>query len=237
LPESRVLDRPGWKQIVTPTFKTGGFNDIEIVALSEASRERTLDAGLEEYTREGILFRIYVLPGPDAQHVSESLKRRGLEMSRIRCMVRDTSAVVLAKADPSLPPLRVERVTRETVSIFSDAMARGWNVTRGPLDQCNELALETTPPTGLYIAYVGDTPAGVAMSGVHGRSVYLFGTVVLPEFRGRGIYKALVARRIDDAARGSNVTLVTSQARDHTSAPILERVGFRSVCTIDVFHG
>jgi hypothetical protein len=49
----------------------------------------------------------------------------------------------------------------------------------------------------------------------------------LPRFRGRRAYGALLAARLT-ALRAAGVTLATTHARDHTSAPMLERVGFET---------
>jgi hypothetical protein len=58
--------------------------------------------------------------------------------------------------------------------------------------------------------------------------VYLVGGNVLEPYRGRGIYRALIDVRLRDiAARG--FTLATTQAREATSAPILERLGFETL--------
>jgi GNAT superfamily N-acetyltransferase len=52
-----------------------------------------------------------------------------------------------------------------------------------------------------------------------------WGTAVIPEFRGRGVYRALVHARMTDAkARGARLALV--HAREKTSSPILQRLGF-----------
>jgi len=229
LPETRVLDRAGWKQIVTPTFKTGGFNDIEIESLDAEAREAALDEGIAAYDREGIRFRIYVHPGPDAEAVIASLERRGFAKTFVRCMFRDVAPF----ADTLDPAIVVDPTTLETVNVFSDTMARGWDMDPAPLDRCNRLGLEGDPPQRLYVARVGGVPAGVAVMGTCEASAYLFGTVVLPEFRGRGVYKALVARRIQDAA-AAGATLVTTQARDATSGPILARLGFHTIHRISV---
>jgi GNAT superfamily N-acetyltransferase len=57
-------------------------------------------------------------------------------------------------------------------------------------------------------------------------AAYLIGGVVLPELRGRGVYRALVRARLE-AVRG-RLSLATTHAREATSAPILERLGFRT---------
>jgi GNAT superfamily N-acetyltransferase len=59
---------------------------------------------------------------------------------------------------------------------------------------------------------------------------------VLPRFRGRGLYRALVGARLADA-RARGIALATAHAREETSAPLLEKMGFETVCRFPVFHG
>ena len=51
--------------------------------------------------------------------------------------------------------------------------------------------------------------------------------VTLPAFRGRGLYRSLLAARCK-LARANGATLALTKGRVETSAPILERAGFRS---------
>jgi GNAT superfamily N-acetyltransferase len=59
------------------------------------------------------------------------------------------------------------------------------------------------------------------------------GGVVLPALRGRGVYRALVSARLEHA-RSRGISLATCQA-GRMSAPILERLGFETVCRFLVF--
>jgi predicted acetyltransferase len=68
------------------------------------------------------------------------------------------------------------------------------------------------------------------MFGPH--AVSLFGGATLPEARGRGAYRALVAARWRDAVERGTPLLVTQAGR--MSQPILERIGFRRVCEIRI---
>jgi len=82
-----------------------------------------------------------------------------------------------------------------------------------------------------YLALVEGRP--VAVGGVR-RTVagplWLSGGATLPAWRGRGVYRALVRARWDDAARlGAAELLVQASSM---SCPILERLGFRPVGTI-----
>ena len=86
----------------------------------------------------------------------------------------------------------------------------------------------------LFLARAGGVPAGVAGVALLPRSAYLMGAVVLRAFRGRGIYRALIAARLA-AAAARGIPIATTQAREDTSAPRLERLGFETVCRYPVF--
>jgi GNAT superfamily N-acetyltransferase len=66
----------------------------------------------------------------------------------------------------------------------------------------------------------------------HDRAVFLGGAVTLPQFRGRGAYRALVHRRWEEAAARGRDVLVTQS--EPMSQPILLRLGFRVVGEITV---
>jgi GNAT superfamily N-acetyltransferase len=61
----------------------------------------------------------------------------------------------------------------------------------------------------------------------------LFGGVTLPEFRGRGLYRATVARRAELAREHGYRWLYVDAL--HTSRPILERLGFVAITTTTPF--
>lgn len=77
-----------------------------------------------------------------------------------------------------------------------------------------------------YVAYVDGEPAASAGGTVDGDALRLWDGSVLPAHRGRGAYRALVARRLVDA-RPTTADFALVKAVDNTSAPILRRLGFR----------
>lgn len=74
-----------------------------------------------------------------------------------------------------------------------------------------------------YLVYLPDSP--IALLG---------GAATLPEHRGRGIYSALVARRLADA-RADGCRAAVIQAVRSTSAPIAAKLGFREVCGLEFY--
>jgi GNAT superfamily N-acetyltransferase len=85
-----------------------------------------------------------------------------------------------------------------------------------------------------YLAYLDGEPVATARATFARSGVVMNGGSTLPRARGRGIYRALVAARWDDAvARGT--PYLTTVARP-MSAPILERMGFEEVCRVRVLN-
>jgi GNAT superfamily N-acetyltransferase len=81
-----------------------------------------------------------------------------------------------------------------------------------------------TEPVGWsYLVYLPDSPI-----------VLLGGAATLPEHRGRGIYRALVAKRLADA-RADGRSAAVIQAVRSTSAPIAAKLGFREVCGLEFY--
>jgi hypothetical protein len=85
-----------------------------------------------------------------------------------------------------------------------------------------------------FAAYLDGEMVGSARSAYLERAVLLIGGGVLQHARGRGAYRALVQARWDDAVeRGSPALIVHAGSM---SRPILERLGFQTVCELEVLE-
>jgi hypothetical protein len=94
-----------------------------------------------------------------------------------------------------------------------------------------------TPPQGdasnvVYLAYVDGEPVARASGSFSEHGVTLFGGATMPDARGRGAYRALVAARWEDAVARGTPVLVTQASP--MSRPILAQLGFREVCEIRI---
>jgi hypothetical protein len=96
----------------------------------------------------------------------------------------------------------------------------------------NEPPTERDPNNPVYLAYVDGEPVARASASFGEHAVGLFGGSTLPEARGRGAYRALVAARWQDAVARGTPVLVTQASP--MSRPILARLGFREVCEIRI---
>ena len=55
LPDTQVIERPGWLQIITPSLRQGGLNEVAYSALEEKETDAVIDETLETYRRLGRL--------------------------------------------------------------------------------------------------------------------------------------------------------------------------------------
>ena len=95
-----------------------------------------------------------------------------------------------------------------------------------------EVHRQHDPNNLVYLAYVDGEPVARASAAFGEHAVSLFGGSTLPEARGRGAYRALVAARWEDAVARGTPVLVTQAGP--MSRPILARLGFREVCEIRI---
>jgi GNAT superfamily N-acetyltransferase len=82
------------------------------------------------------------------------------------------------------------------------------------------------------VAYADGHLAGFGFASPGPAAVLLGGGAVLPAFRGRGVYRALVASRWEQAVRIGKPALTVHAGA--MSRPILARCGFEEICRVDV---
>jgi GNAT superfamily N-acetyltransferase len=86
-----------------------------------------------------------------------------------------------------------------------------------------------------FVAWAADRPIGRAGMEMVDDVARLWGTGVLPEHRGKGVYGLLVQARCEEAIRrGGQLALVS--ARKGTSGPILKHHGFRAMGTTRLYQ-
>mgnify|MGYP005697085609 CR=1 FL=1 len=85
-----------------------------------------------------------------------------------------------------------------------------------------------------YIAYIDDVPVASASTIFFENYAYLVGAATAPEYRGRGIYKSLLKRRISEIDE-LNIPTVIHCVKD-TSAPICLKLGFEKVSEIKSYE-
>lgn len=102
-----------------------------------------------------------------------------------------------------------------------------------PTDEAVRKIWEATRATdwSTFLAFVdGRLVARASCGSTTAGAVELANAVVSPDYRGRGIYRALLRARWDEAVRRGTPLLVTQAGA--LSRPILERTGFKTIGVI-----
>lgn len=252
--DTQIDERLGWYRILTPSLRHGGLNEVAECVIAESGADRVIDDTLALYRAHGVRFRWTVAPGSAPADLRERLLRRGLTETRSRAMWRSTAsrASSVGEAHASSPLLataattastglvgrtviEVSRVDLTTLPTFTRVLSEGWSMDPAPIATLHERCLgHRDGRWHFFLASIDGVPAGAAGYAALERSAYLVGGVVLPGVRGRGLYRALVDARMDHA-RARGLGIATSVARELTSAPALERLGFETIALFSSF--
>jgi GNAT superfamily N-acetyltransferase len=136
-----------------------------------------------------------------------------------------------ADATGALPVgARIRTVSADQVELVTRVHARVWPQHAGEIAARLARELRTTPDLiHVVVAELDGEPASAAWSSFTPGSPFvgLFGGATAPEARGLGLYRALVAARLREAAaRGARVATVDAGPM---SRPILGRLGFTAL--------
>jgi hypothetical protein len=137
---------------------------------------------------------------------------------------------MLLDHEPAAPPVDVEvrRVETDDDLYAADRIAA---VAFGGSEPARRRFVPD-PNNIVYLAVVDGQPVARASAAFGELGATLFGGSTLPEARGRGAYRALVAARWNDAVARGTPCLVTQAGP--MSRPILGALGFREVCEIRI---
>jgi hypothetical protein len=231
LPDTVVIDRPDLKQVITPSLRLGGLNEVAFANFDPAQADEQIDQALDRFRRADVRYRWTVAPDCGPIDLADRLRARGLRSTKVHAVARELTGFAATNRS-----LDVEAVTLDTVDEFSLVMAEGWGAEVEPLKRFHRAALESGA-FRLYLSRLPDgTPAATSASILFpdSGSVYLLGAVVLEKHRRLGHYRASIERRLEDAVR-HGCRLAFSHALADSSAPRLHRAGFRDVYVFDSF--
>jgi hypothetical protein len=110
---------------------------------------------------------------------------------------------------------------------YLDAYVAGWAIPEDSRDvfKANVRPWLEQPGWTLYLARIEDEPAAAGTLFVHHRIAYLADATTVPRFRGRGLQRVLLRRRITDAGKFGADFVFSGAAPFSTSHRNMERVG------------
>ncbi len=206
-------------------------NMMGLAKISEGDFDRVVDAVFAAYA--GAPFGWVVGPLSQPQDLGQRLLARGLVLAEeMLGMVLDDLATPIPENDNVV----IRRLTPEEVPDYADGLARayGMGITG---DAIKVVALGSRGDLFIVQPQGSDEVIGFSrMAYVTDDVVLLGGSAVSEAWRGRGIYKTLVAARLR-LARQAGAKKALVQAVEDTSAPICRLMGFRELSKYAFYLG
>jgi len=209
--------------------KTYPANHIVGLGLYGPVTTVSLDQVEDFYRSRGVPCEIVVSPLADPS-LRELLASRGYRITEFNSVMIQRLED-LQFVDPA-DGITLERVTPSTERLWSDVVTEGFSE-YGPLPENLLRPMATLPDAINLLARVEGVVAGGGMAYVmrDANIVALFGTATLPQFRRRGVQRALIQRRLWEAAQSGCEYAVVSTMPGSGSQRNMERHGFRVAYT------
>ncbi len=167
----------------------------------------------------------------DAPDLEPELRRRGavpVDAVAVLAAPVDTASVDVP-GDVTVEVVRDLAQVRDADAVNVPVWAQEPLDERGLREELDDVTAALTTGAGIQVlARLDGLPVSVGGCTIIDGFVRLWGGATLPEARGRGAYRAVLAERIRlGAAHGARTALV--KGRVATSAPILRRAGFTQI--------
>lgn len=232
LDQRQQIEYPGVRREVTPHViryldEQGFFNAVLYSQLTAENADDVIAGEIDYFKRLGLGFEWKWFAHDTPADLQQRLEAHGFDIGEEEAVV----VLSLADAPPRLfePGDHVIRKLTDPAQIqdIVQIETEVWNEDSTYLGEMLKNEMQSSgDQTSIYVAYVDDKPVSCAWVRFPTGSQFasLWGGSTIAEYRGRGLYKALLAIRAQEArARGSSFLLVEASPM---SRPILERLGF-----------
>lgn len=209
--------------------------------LDESNADAAIEATLAHFGPRGREFewKHYAYDRP--ADLTSRLRAHGFEPDEEEALVVGEVAVVRERLSGAAEPdgITVRRIRTDSAGAdedwqgIADLHRAVWDEDGTGMNAAIRASMAANPDgTSMWVAVAADgTVVCAARANFHAGTDFasLWGGSTLEEYRGRGIYKALVSRRADEAAERGYRFLQVDASPD--SRPILERLGLRVLTT------
>jgi len=225
-----VLERT--QNVVRGIGKLGNRNAIVYSNFSLPEAEKMIESEIDYFGKRQRSFEWKVYSHDEPADLLERLRERGFKIGAEEAlMILDLweTPLVLLAALPDGVTVRPVEDDRD-IEHFLELETEIWGASFMTREFLRFNQSDPLQRDRAFIAYLNEKPAGMARVTASPQSQFagLWGGSVLNQFRGRGIYRALLSARIG-RARELELTRYLRVDALPTSRPILEKYGFSRV--------
>jgi N-acetylglutamate synthase-like GNAT family acetyltransferase len=229
--DAQIIQRDGWYQIITPSFKEISANEVFVSHIKDEEIEKRVEETFALYRKDDLPFKWSIGPMSSPDRLEQKVAKRASESWIFRGMAIDTDTTLDLPAG-----ITVESVDSSNFEEFLETTIAGWNLENFREQTRDRLMKSITHPScEYYLARKSGQSIGAGGTVFKQKHGFLISAVVLKEHRGSGAYRALVQKRLVDMQK-RGLPFAVTQARDSTSAPVLERLGFETVFRAKIYR-
>jgi GNAT superfamily N-acetyltransferase len=220
------------QNVVRGIAKLGNRNAVVYSNFRAEQAGKIIESEIDYFTSLERSFEWKVYSHDQPADLLERLRRRGFKIgTKEALMILDLQALPLALLAPAPPGVTVRPVGDERdVESFLQLETEIWGASFSTREFLHFNLRDPLRRDLAFVAYLNEKPVGMGRVTAWSQSQFagLWGGSVLDEFRGRGIYRALLSARIRRAREFESIRYLRVDALP-TSRPILEKYGFAKV--------
>jgi GNAT superfamily N-acetyltransferase len=223
------------QHVVRAISKIGSWNGIVYSSFAPPETETVVNDEIRYFAKLHRSFEWKVYSHDEPSDLLARLRNRGFKIGdEESLMILDVQDLPPGLLAPAPEDITVTAVTdEEGIAHFLSLESAIWG-TRADTTRDFLLAALSDPFQGdrAFVAFSGQKPIGFGRVSVSRQSQFagFWSGSVLPDFRGRGVYRALLSARIQHVRRLDSVRYLRVDALP-SSRPILEKYGFARVAS------
>lgn len=235
-PRTELVVAEGWVQTITRGMRSELYNRVYFSVLDAAEADARIASTLATYRMLGLPMMWMVSPGSRPLDLAARLRAAGLELAGAATgMIAEVSKLRLAP----IVTLTVEPVDEANLEEWLHVQAVGWGASPDVIRHMREAArwLRGRGNDRIVdlVCRIDGAVCGACSLEIHDDFGLLANGAVLPEHRGRGLFRAMVAARMD-ILRARGVPYAVMHAMKHSAGPMALRFGFEAVCELSGYR-
>jgi hypothetical protein len=235
IPETTLIDRPDWVQLITPGRREANLNCVVLARLEPEDADRRVAEVVQGYRDLGVPMRWIVGPSSTPNDLSARLVAAGVPViaAALGMHMRVPDEV------PALPAgLSFRRVGLDDAVLFAETDTRGWQRGEEFRHECEAAVRRAVArPDQCMRSWLVERD-GEAIGAFNLRLLdgvgYFQGASIVPEHRRKGVYRAAIHHRLA-TLRELGIEHAVIWADETTSAGVCRRAGFEPKCKA-IFH-